>query len=490
MLALLAVICAVCSPASEAGVTDPVCTVTSGAAISDPLCIRSSGAAIPDLFCALSEASSGELPAFEYTQLMRLPKRYSLAEEGKKPAVRSQGALGTCWAISACSAIESALLPRKTDVYSPDHMSLHSGFDIRQDEGGDYYMIMSYLADWKGPVKEEDDPYGDGISPEGLPAAVHVQDIRLLRGMTQRQIKQMILTYGAAQSSLSMTRRTCDASGEFHYYNADTASYYDPFVEELNHDILVLGWDDSYPRGNFRIRPQHDGAWICQNTWGEDFGEDGIFYVSYEDRNLFRKGGIVYDRIAEAEETGRVYEQDLLGWQGRQGYGSEQCWFAGVFCADRDETAEGIGFYTTAPYTAYRIFLVPEFTGAGDLEAAFGQDGADRVSGSADVRMIAAGQIAHPGFHTVSIPGEVRLREGQTWAAAVWIDTPGAANPVAVEKARDRYTRSVTTEGKETYLSRDGTRWENTQEAYETNVCLKVFTSAGSALRAETGEEQ
>lgn len=426
------------------------------------------------ILTAGSLSCSGAEASFEYSPLVRLPKYYNLAEQGKKPAVRSQGELGTCWAISACSAIESALLPGKEYSFSPDHMSLSNGYDSVQEDGGDYYMIMSYLADWKGPVNESDDPYGDGVSPEGLTASVHVGDIRFMRGMSQQRIKQMILSYGAAQSSLSMDRARTD-SEEYHYYNEVTSAYYDPFMEELNHDILILGWDDSYPAENFRIRPRRDGAWICQNTWGEDFGEDGIFHVSYEDRNLFSKGGLVYSDIHAAAEGEKVYEQDSLGWLGRQGYGSEECWFAGVFEAEQAEVVTGIGFYTTGPYTAYRILLIPDYKDQADLARAAGDAENEQVSGSPS-RILAAGQIGNPGFHTVTVTGEVSLREGQRYAVAVWVDSPGESKPVAVELAKDRYTQSVTTKGRETWLSRTGAVWENTQEAYQTNVCMKVFT--------------
>ena len=76
----------------------------------------------------------------------------------------------------------------------------------------------------------------------------------------------------------------------------------------------------------------------------------------------------------------------------------------------------------------------------------------------------------------MSVPGEVNLREGQRYAVVIWVNTPGESKPVAVEVEKDRYTKSVTTEGRETWLSRTGAGWENTQKAYGTNVCMKVFT--------------
>lgn len=410
-----------------------------------------------------------------------MPSRYSLAEEGRKPTVRSQGDLGTCWALSAVSALESELLPQHSMVFSADHLSLQNGFQITQQEGGDYNMIMSYLSDWKGPVLESEDPYGDGVSPDGLKARVHVQEMRLLRGMQTAQIKQMILKYGAAQSSLCMDRTRTDTD-EYHYYNSENCAYYDPFAEELNHDILILGWDDSFSRDNFRIKPRKDGAWICLNTWGEDFGEDGLFYVSYEDANLFRKGGIMYTSIESAENYDHVYENDSLGWQARQGFGAEDCYFAGVYTAQASEEIRAVGFYATGPYTAYNVYVIPEYEDAsqlgqiGKLFETGGQTGSDTENENTSVRGVSYGWVPNPGFYTARLTQTVSLKKNQRYAVVVWIDTQNAVKPVAVEMAKDRYTQGVTTEGRETYLSADALSWENTQSVYGTNVCLKVYT--------------
>ena len=396
-----------------------------------------------------------------------LPKTFSWADYGKKPTVRDQGSLGTCWALTAAEAVESALLPQTHLVLSADHISLQNGFDIEQDEGGDYSMIMSYMADFKGPVTEEEDPYGDGRSPQGLKAAVHVGEMRLLEGMSADRIRHMIYRFGAVQTSLSMDRTRTDRSRSF-YYNEETCSYYDPVTEPLNHDVLVLGWDDTYSKNNFRKQPAHDGAWICQNSWGAGFGRNGIFYVSYEDANVFRKGGIAYTDVRAAGDAARVLETDSLGWQARQGYGNDRAWFAGVFETDSPQVLEAAGLYAVGPATAWRMVLVENFSGTDSLsEAASGKSGIP----------LGCGWIENPGFYTLRLRQPLSLPAGERFAVIVFVDTPGTGRPVAVETRKDRYTDTVSLDGRESYISKDGTSWERTQTAYRTNVCLKLYTS-------------
>ena len=49
---------------------------------------------------------------------------------------------------------------------------------------------------------------------------------------------------------------------------------------------MIIGWDDHYSRDNFNQPPEGDGAFICANSWGGEFGDDGYFYVSYYDTNI------------------------------------------------------------------------------------------------------------------------------------------------------------------------------------------------------------
>lgn len=67
------------------------------------------------------------------------------------------------------------------------------------------------------------------------------------------------------------------------YYNADTAAYsYPSSTKSINHLVTVVGWDDNYSAKNFKTASNvtADGAWIVKNSWGENWGKNGYFYLS------------------------------------------------------------------------------------------------------------------------------------------------------------------------------------------------------------------
>ena len=173
-----------------------------------------------------------------------LPASYDYREQGRAPKIGNQGSLGTCWAFASLTALESTLLPDQKETFSVDHMSMHNHFLLGQDEGGEYTMSMAYLLSWEGPVWESEDPYGDGISPDGLKAREHVQEIQILPSKDYEAIKRAVYLEGGVQSSLYTSMQ--DYESESIYYNRDTNSYCYIGTEKPNHDSVIVGWDDDF----------------------------------------------------------------------------------------------------------------------------------------------------------------------------------------------------------------------------------------------------
>lgn len=386
-----------------------------------------------------------------------LPRRYDLRDNAKQPAVRSQGGLGTCWAIAASSALESTLLPGEELVFAADHMSLRNSFERSQNDGGDYTMVMAYLTAWQGPVLEEDDPYGDEYSPDNLSPVKHVQEIQIFKGKNYQKIKEAIYRYGAVQTSIYMDLQSSNSVSE--YYNKDTYAYSYPVAEAANHDIIIIGWDDDFPAENFCQGVTQDGAFICQNSWGTKFADDGVFYVSYEDAKI-GENSVVYTKIEPTDNYDRLYQTDLCGWVGQLGYEKESCYFANVYTADSAQDLKAIGIYALGENTRYKVYVINDYESTIDLVLK---------------KVCTEGKIENQGFYTIPLKDEISVEQGEKFAVIVEISTPGTNFPVAVEYKSDEEDDYIDLSDGEGYISSNGFVWTSSEDNYSSNICLKVY---------------
>lgn len=387
-----------------------------------------------------------------------LPKLYDYRKVGRLPVVEDQGSLGTCWAFASLMAMESTLLPEEQWNFSEDHMSRKNSFSLSQEEGGQYAMSMAYLLAWQGPVTEEEDPYGDGWSPDGLSPVKHVQEIRILESKDYQRIKEAIFQTGGVQSSLFT--RLQNSSSQDQYYNQETFSYYYPGTEKPNHNVLIVGWDDHYPKENFNQQPEGDGAFICLNSWGPNFGEEGCFYVSYYDTNI-GDINVLYSGITEPDRYTGIYQSDLCGWIGQVGYGTEEAYFANTYRAAGREKLKAVGFYATMPQTSYQVYAASGISSPDELVLD---------------EPLAQGTFQDAGFYTVELSKELMLDGGEQFWVAVKITTPGAVHPVAIEYQAPDSGANVDLSDGEGYLSADGRQWVSAEQSQSCNLCLKAYT--------------
>lgn len=384
------------------------------------------------------------------------PSQYDLREKGKVSNVRDQGSWGTCWAFASLSALESSLLPEQQWQFSVDHLVMQNGFHADVDEGGDFNMALAYMTGWTGPVTEEEDPYGDGYSAEGLDAAVHLQEAVIINERDFAQIKELITKYGAVQSAIYSQPDIRVLSA---YYNEETAAYYCPESMECNHDIVIIGWDDQYSKSNFASEPEGDGAFICKNSWGSDFGMDGYFYISYYDANIGIYG-VAYTGVEAADNYDRVYQSDRLGWTGSIGYDEPVAWFSSVYEAEEDAVLQAVGFYATDASTYYDIYVVNNFDSVEDMDRR---------------QIVQSGFIRDKGYYTIDLQNAREIAAGERFAVVVRIYTENSAHPIAMEYASNDLTSNVDLTDGESYMSYNGKLWSHMETASECNACLKAY---------------
>lgn len=388
-----------------------------------------------------------------------LPTSYDLRAKYRISAIRNQGKYGTCWAFAALSAMESALLPEESYVFSVDHMSMSNSFNISQNDGGDYTMGMAYLAAWQGPVYESDDPYGDGQTNNSLEAVKHVQEMRIIASKDIAAIKEAVFQYGGVQTSIYNHLR--NANSQSKYYNRDTSAYCYIGTEKPNHDVVIIGWDDNYPKENFNMSLEGDGAFICQNSWGTEFGENGIFYISYYDTNIGTHN-VVYTRVDEKDNYDHIYQSDLCGWVGKLGYDKDSIYGANVFTATGNETVVAASFYATAPDTEYKLYVVQNFEDTGSFK--------NKV-------LVAEGVLNEAGYYTVDFEQGVPVAGGSKYAVVLYVKTPGATHPMAIEyDTGNRALEHINLDDGEGYISYSGNQFINIKEKQNCNLCIKAFT--------------
>lgn len=387
-----------------------------------------------------------------------IPTKYDLREKDRVAKVRNQGIYGTCWAFAALGALESSLLPEEDVQYSADHMTLCNGFNLTQYDGGEYTMGMAYLAAWKGPVYEADDPYGDNETNELLTEVKHVQEMQVIDGKDYEKIKEAVFQYGGVQTSIYNGLRSSQAKSP--YYNSTTNAYCYIGTEKPNHDVVIIGWDDSYPKENFSVDLEGDGAFICQNSWGETFGEDGVFYISYYDTNIGTHN-VVYTRIDDTNNYDHIYQSDLCGWVGQLGYNKDSIYGANVYTAEQQEELVAASFYATGKDSQYELYVVRNFEDKSSLE--------QRIP-------VASGKLSNAGYYTVDFNQGIFLDAGERYAIVLHIITPNSVHPMAIEYAADDATKDVNLDDGESYISANGKKWESAESVEKCNLCIKAFS--------------
>ena len=371
-----------------------------------------------------------------------IPTKYDLRDRARVSAIRNQGTYGTCWSFAALSAMESVLLPEQDYQFSVDHMTLNNGFHLTQDDGGEYTMGMAYLASWKGPVLEKDDPYGDNKTTPDLTAVKHVQEMQIIDGKDYEKIKEAVFKYGGVQTSIYNSLKSSQSKSP--YYDRRTSSYCYIGTEKPNHDVVIIGWDDSYSKDNFSVDLEGDGAFICQNSWGSEFGDGGIFYISYYDTNIGTHN-VVYTGIEDSDNYDHIYQSDLCGWVGQLGYNKESIYGANVYTAESNQNLTAASFYATGKDSEYQLYVVKNFEDA--------------------------------GYYTIPFDKQIALDAGERYAVVLFISTPDAVHPLAIEYEADDATADVVLDDGEGYVSANGFEWENVKNVENCNICLKAFSN-------------
>ncbi len=391
-----------------------------------------------------------------------LPERYSYYDEGRTPVAKDQGDLGTCWAFATFASLETSLMPEVKLDFSEDHLVYNNECGVAGEDGGYYNVSMAYLVGWKGPVLEEDDPYGDRETNALLKPVKHVQEAEIIPSKDYEQIKEKVFKYGGVESSIYMSLN--DENSKSVYYNKEDSAYCYIGENQANHEIVIIGWDDNFPKKAFNNEEiKEDGAFICMNSWGTDFGEEGIFYISYADTHIGDKN-ICYTVIEDVNNYDNIYQSDLCGWTGTMGYeGSNNAYFANVYTGNGNEKLEAVGFYTTTENVDYEVFICEDYE--------------NKESLNERNHIAAKGNIKNTGYYTIKLDEAYKIKNNKKYAIIVKMSKKDGnnGNLIPLEIENESITEVDITDG-EGYISESGHNWQSA-EKQGCNICLKAYTT-------------
>ncbi|BBF42598.1 cell surface protein [Lachnospiraceae bacterium KM106-2] len=443
---------------------------------------------------------------FRYeTEIMYLSEYYNL-DRKYVSTIKNQKYDGVCWAFSSNAILEGYLM-KKTHISDPSHFDFSEnhmkhalssagankmGFDREPDGGGNFSMATAYWtrSTLTGPVDEKQDPFVSSgeirkvKDTEKIKANNHLvtRTIRLANlpdGCSKQQksdyinkIKHFLVEYGSVELQI-------DSDSAYFYPKVITGkkymSYYKPNSETVNHAVTIVGWDDRYSKNLFFVKPERDGAFLVKNSWGSNWGIDGYFWLSYDDK--LRGVSLVAD-VEKRRKFHHIYEFDPFGCTAAMGIGSLTTNFAAnrFQGKTKGEQLVNVSTYIVVPNTCIRVYISK--TGKwSDLE---------EVKLSNMTRTGEKGYcMDYAGYICLELCEPVMLCEKEFLVGIEYTAEP--INKIPIELKFKHYSSMVTAKKGESYVAssaKEAKAIGDNEEQFELklddygyqNACIKAFT--------------
>ncbi len=425
---------------------------------------------------------------------VQLPSKFDLRDEGRITSVKDQGGYGFCWSFASNASMESNILTKKIGNATKDNLDLsESGGawfscngvtdendstygDYRNDpyngtQGGNAVDAAESISSGYGAYPEELAKYDDvnGGYREGLR---YYSDYRFkdfsFFPEDYNLIKQRLMEKGAMYYTYKCFEDNYYETEDGKWTYSDNGKSINGEETEGGHAVTIVGWDDNFSKDNFHpdAGVKNDGAWLCKNSWGEEWGNDGYFWVSYESfayefGQFEMQDKDSFDTIYQHQTSS---EQYLFG--GEDAENPQYFSSANVFTAKTTEQLKQI-CYTNAVTSNVKakIFkLDKDYTSPvdGTLLAEFDSN------------------VEYAGTHCLDVPGNITLNEGDIFS--VVIEGEALMTNFRYEDAE----HPTGDKAGKSYFTYNGTDWTDVADFFDASyAAIKAYTTKSSVDKTE-----
>ena len=238
-----------------------------------------------------------------------LPTSYDSRDYDIILPAKDQGRTNCCWAYTACHVAQAKFYKEnsKSGDLAPIvyvNCAKDLGFNyVDVNSGGNEGIANAMNCMLKTPVYQNRVPeltINTTECPKYTKDDIHkyILSSSDLPENDAIAIKKAIMEHGSVFSSVHYDDNYYSKSNNFYEYTGEN---------EPNHAISIIGWDDNKQ------------AWLVKNTWGTYWGDEGCFWVSYDDSQISKKC-TSWNEFVDTEDIDEVYTYSKSNCTGSMGY--------------------------------------------------------------------------------------------------------------------------------------------------------------------------
>lgn len=202
----------------------------------------------------------------------------------------NQDSMGFCWSYTSMKALEGAVFVRYGEYYNFSEAWIglaHSNIEpfYINGKGGTIESAYKVIKEY-GVVLESDmsDEVMYSVGSNNAKDILNIYSQYAIRDIFENLVIDNIVLTKDDNSDINLVKSALlrngilySAMSKYSFVNETKYSYIKSNPDaDSGHATTIIGWDDNISVGSYT------GCFIALNSWGNDWGNDGVYYMPYE----------------------------------------------------------------------------------------------------------------------------------------------------------------------------------------------------------------